>query len=379
MKIVLDVTPAVQQHAGVGRYAEQLAKALAAGQSGDEVGLFYVDSQGRAPRAPLGALPSRALSWGNKRWRLSALLSIYSGVAVDSMFGDADVFHATDHLLPRLQHVRSVFTLHDTAYIEHPETHLPLNRWFLRLMMPHFLRRADAVICVSQFTKKEAVRRYGLGEAKTYVISEGVDQRFRPVQEPARLAATRARYSLPERFILFVSTIEPRKNLPTLLQAYRALRAEGRAEKLVVVGRKGWLYQDTFSRLRQLGLEGEVVFPGYVADEDLPVFYALASCFCFPSLYEGFGLAPLEAMATGCPVVCSNAASLPEVCGDAAVLVPPKDLTALVAALRRVLDDPALREVLGARGLQQAGRFKWEDAAQKTLDVYRAVFLAEGH
>jgi glycosyltransferase involved in cell wall biosynthesis len=373
MRIVLDLTPTVQHHAGLGRYAEELARALVALKSGDEVRLFYTDPRGRTPAPPLDTLPRQAMRCPNKPWRLSVLLSSYTHIPMDPILGGGDIFHATDHLLPSLHRTRSVFTLHDLAFLTYPETHLPLNRWFLRLMMPRFLRRASSVICVSHHTKEEAVCFYGLDESKVQVIHEGVNPRFQPVQNPETLAAVRSRYGLPERFILFVSTIEPRKNLVTLWEAYRLLRSEGRPERLVVVGRQGWLYQATLLRLRELGLEGQVLFLGYVADEDLPALYSLATCFAFPSLYEGFGLPPLEAMASGCPVVCSNAASLPEICGEAALLVPPTDVAALTSALRRVLDDQALRGHLRDLGLRQAARFTWQGAAQRTLEVYRAV------
>lgn len=373
MRVVIDLTPTVQRHAGVGRYAGELACALLAADSDVEVTPFYTDRLGRKPAPPLDALPASALRWSNKPWRLSAFLSACGRVPMDSLVGQGDIFHATDHVLPHLARARSVFTLHDLSFITRPETHLGSNRWFLRLAVPMFLRRSNAVICVSEHTRADAIRHYRLDESKIHVIPEGVNSRFQPMEDPSVRLAVRAKYGLPEEFILFVGTIEPRKNLVALLGAYRELRAEGRPEKLVVVGRKGWLHGPTFSRLRELGLEGEVLFLGYVADDDLPAIYSAASVFVFPSLYEGFGLPPLEAMACGTPVVCSNASSLPEVCGDAAILVPPTDVLAMTAALRRVLDDPELRLQLRSRGLRQAARFSWEEVAARTISVYREV------
>lgn len=373
MKVLFDATSAVRRHGGLGRYAEELARAMVAFDSGVELGLFYTGPAGQAIDPPLDTLPRRSLRLSTKSWRMAALASSYTHIPLDPVLGNADVFHATEHLLPYLHKIRSVFTLHDLAFLRCPEAHLPLNRWYLSLMMPRFLRRADAVICVSQFTKADAVRIYDLEESKLVVIPEGVNPRFHPVESPELLAAVQARYELPERFILFVGTIEPRKNLVALWEAYRALHSEGRPEKIVIVGKRGWLYRDTFQRLRELGLEGQVVMPGYVADQDLPAIYSLAGCFAFPSLFEGFGLPPLEAMACGCPVVCSNASSLPEVCADAALLVPPTDVAALTSALRRLLDDADLRADLRARGLRRASNFTWQMAAESTLAVYRVV------
>ncbi len=371
MRVLMDLTSAVQGHGGLGRYADELTRALIALDRGVDLRIFYNDPLGRLPSPPVDALPRKVLGWSNKTWRLTALFSKYTHVSMDRLLGKADVFHATDHLLPRLSRTRSVFTLHDLAFLRVPEAHLPLNRWFLKLMMPFFLGQADAIIAVSEFTKRDALAYYALDESKFQVIPEGVSTDFRPVLDPLRLAGVRRRYGLPDRFILFVSTIEPRKNLSTLWAAYRALRSEGRTEGLVVAGRKGWLYEDTMVRLREAGLEDEVIFLGHVAEEDLPAVYTLADCFAFPSLFEGFGLTPLEAMASGCPVVCSNSSSLPEVCGDAAILVAPHDVAALASALRRVLSEPALQADLKRKGIRQAALFTWESAAKKTLEVYR--------
>lgn len=373
MRVLVDATAAVRKHGGLGRYEEELARALVTIDSGVDLGLFYADAARHSIPPPLDTLPVKTLRMSTKPWRMAALGSSYAHFPMDRLLGNPDVFHATEHLLPYLRRTRSVFTLHDLAFLRSPESHLPLNRWFLGLMMPRFLRSASAIVCVSQYTKEDAVSQYGLEESKVIVIPEGVHPRFHPVEDPELLASVRARYKLPARFILFVGTIEPRKNLATLWEAYRALRDEGRPVKMVIVGKRGWLYEATFRRLRELGLEQEVVQPGFVADEDLPAVYSLASCFAFPSLFEGFGLPPLEAMACGCPVVCSRVTSLPEVCGDAALLVPPSDVPALASALRRLLDDPDLCSDLRARGVLQASKFTWEKAAHSTLDVYRAV------
>ncbi len=395
MNICLDLSPVVHQKAGLASYTRELATQLVQDE-GISWSVFHYD---RTPpvslSSPLDSLPRYVIPWGAYRWRLTTALRHILGWNMDGFFRSVDLFHATEHLLPRLSAIRTVFTLHDLIFLFHPETHKPMNRWFLTLMMPRFLRAADAIIAVSECTKRDAVRCYGIPEEKITVIYEGVNPRFRPA-DPEAIAAVRQKYGLPERFILYVGTIEPRKNLTALLEAYTALmerpapcalrpatcdlrpatcdlRPATCDLRLMIVGKKGWLYEGFFRKLRELGLEDRVIFTGYVPDEDLPALYSAADLFVFPSLYEGFGLPVLEAMACGVPVVCSSTSSLPEVAGDAALLVPPTDVRALTEAMERALTDERLRARMRARGLERARRFSWERAAQGTLITYRKV------
>jgi len=371
MRICLDLSPAVHQHAGLGRYAQELLLALATADGQNEYVVFYNNPAAARVDPTLERFPKITTPLSYKPWRLSAMLAHFARIPQDSLFPGVALFHATDHLLPYFRRIKSVFTLHDLIFIFHPETHKPLNRWFLTLMMPRFLRAADAVIAVSECTKRDAIRFYGIPEEKITVIYEGVNPRFRPAS-PETIAAVRARYNLPEHFILYVGTIEPRKNLTALLEAFHYLLATHDL-RLVIVGKKGWLYEGFFRRLRELGLEDRVIFTGYVPDEDLPAIYSAADLFVFPSLYEGFGLPVLEAMACGVPVICSNTSSLPEVAGDAALLVDPADVWALAGAMEQALTDEHLRSELMAKGLERARWFTWEKAAAKTLEVYRGV------
>jgi glycosyltransferase involved in cell wall biosynthesis len=370
-RVCLDLSPAVHQHAGLGRYAQELLLALATADGQNEYVVFYNNPAAARVDPTLNHFSHITTPLSYKPWRLSAMLAHFARIPQDSLFPGVDLFHATDHLLPYFRRIKSVFTLHDLIFLFHPETHKPLNRWFLTLMMPRFLRAADAVIAVSECTKRDAIRFYGIPEEKITVIYEGVNPRFRPAS-PEAIAAVRARYGLPEHFILYVGTIEPRKNLTALLEAFHYLLATHDL-RLVIVGKKGWLYEGFFRRLRELGLEGQVIFTGYVPDEDLPAIYSAADLFVFPSLYEGFGLPVLEAMACGVPVICSNTSSLPEVAGDAAFLVDPADVRALAGAMEQALTDEHLRSELMAKGLERARWFTWEKAAAKTLEVYRGV------
>jgi glycosyltransferase involved in cell wall biosynthesis len=206
------------------------------------------------------------------------------------------------------------------------------------------------------------------------VIYLGHSPAFRPIADATELARIRARYALPDRFILYLGTIEPRKNLVMLLDAYEMLRTRDEAAPpLVLAGRPGWRCEPVLRRGRERGLEGQVRFTDWVADDDLPAIVNAAAAFVYPSLYEGFGLPPLEAMACGTPVLCSNTSSLPEVVGDGGLLLDPHDARAWAAALARVLSDECLRADLRARGLAQARQFSWERTARETLAVYHSL------
>ncbi|MFN8595228.1 MAG: glycosyltransferase family 1 protein [Anaerolineae bacterium] len=373
MRLTIDYTPAIQHHAGIGRYADELTRALLALNTGDELRLFYTDPLNRTPTAPLDRLPRRVLDQANKPWRLKVLLSALVHRSLDPVIDpDADIFHATDHLLPPLRRARSVFTLYDLTFVKFPDVHLPLNRWYSQLMVPYGLRAANAVLAISECTKRDAETLYRLPTDRIRVVPLGVEARFKPI-EPLQANVVREQYHLPQRFILAVGTIEPRKNLITLLEAYQLISKHIPDLQLVIVGKRGWRAESFFTRLHELGLENRVIFPGFVPDVDLPAIYSLAAVLAFPSIYEGFGLPVLEAMACGTPVVCSNTSSLPEIAGEAAVQLPPDDGRSWIQALERVLTDVPLAADLRQRGLKQAMRFTWKITARQTHAIYQEI------
>jgi glycosyltransferase involved in cell wall biosynthesis len=374
--VCFDLSAAAHERAGLGRYAAGLAQALV--DLGVPLNAFINDPRESRLRPPLSDLPTFTANLPRKQWRLRTAASYFGGPSMDRAFNGVSLFHATEHLLPWLTRARSVFTLHDVAYQRYPHYHLLQNRLYLSLMMPRFLARADAIICVSEHTRRDALHYYPkLNPAKIHVIPEGVEPHFRPPALPADLAPIRAKYGLPERFILYVGTIEPRKNLPVLLEAYAALRQHMPEVGLVIVGGKGWLYESFFQTLKRLALEPHVILTGYVPEADLPLLMACARVFAYPSEFEGFGLPPLEAMACGVPVACSNASSLPEVVGEAGLLLSPHDAHGWQAALYNLLTDDDLRADLRERSLARARQFTWQKAAQQTLEVYRSLLPAE--
>ena len=373
MAIYIDISAAVHGRAGLGRYAESLARALVQ-EHPERFAFFYNRERGTSPLAGLESVPTRTVRAGYKPWRMAVWLGQFLGLGFERLVPEAELYHATEHLLLPLRQVPTVLTVHDLIYHLFPEHHKPLNYWFLNRAMPLFVQRARAVIAVSESTKQDLMRCYGVHPDKITVIYEAAAPHFRPAP-PEAIAAVRARYGLPEDFILAVGTIEPRKNLSRLLDALQRLRQEGDDARLVVVGSKGWLYEGFFRRLEELQLGDAVLLPGYVPDADLPVVYSAATLCVCSSLYEGFGLSVLEAMACGTAVVCSRASSLPEVGGNAAHYFDPTDVEEMAEAIGAVWHDETLRAEMGRRGLAQAARFSWERAAEETMAVYQRAML----
>ena len=285
----------------------------------------------------------------------------------------ADLVHGMAYALPLLCPTQAVVTVHDLSFLRYPQAFKRGNRIYLSAATRLAVARAEAVIAVSQHTAQELQRLLGVPPWRIHVVPNGVDARFRPLAR-REVEAFRQRRGLPERFVLYVGTFEPRKNLETLLRTYGTLvHRDPHTRPLIIAGGRGWHYARVFALLERLALEDRVRFPGFIAHEELPLWYNAATLFVFPSLYEGFGLPVLEAMACGTPVVASNASSLPEVVGEAGLLVAPRDVEGLAEAMRRLLTDAALREELRARGRDRASKYSWRASAVRTAAVYDHV------
>lgn len=376
MRIGLDYTSALRQRAGIGRYTRGIVGALADLDRDNQYILIVPSDIGDAPpitgagqmhfcRLPLAEWPL-TIAWHRLR------LPLY----VDLFTGQLDLLHSPDFVLPPVRRARTIVTVHDLSFIRYPECAARGLVDYLNTVAPRSLRRADMILADSAWTRQDIINLLGMPAEKIRVVPAGVGPEYHPISDQAALAAVRERYHLPQRFILHVGTLEPRKNLTRLMEALHAMTGQEPETRLVLVGGKGWLYEDIFASVERLGLANRVVFPGYVTEADLPAVYNLATVFAYPSLYEGFGIPPLEAMACGVPVVSSNSSSLPEVTGDAALLVEPTDTDALAAAILRALTDESLRQALRERGFARARAFSWPAAAEKLLDAYKTCVSA---
>ena len=356
------------RRAGVSRYIEQLlTHVLQEDPAGDYTA--FVSRGGALP------LPCRQrLSRFSTRSPWLRILWEQAWLPWEVRTERIELLHSPVNVQPLFLPCRGVVTVTDLSFVLFPHSFGLGQRYYQRWFTRWSARRADGLIAISASTARDLERFFGVAAERIAVTYPGVDPTYRPIDDEALLASFRQRKQLPDKFILFVGTLEPRKNLPILVQAFAQFKRQQKtAHKLVLAGGKGWLYQPIFAAVEELGLRADVIFPGFVPEDELRLWYNLADAFAYPSLYEGFGLPPLEAMACGTPVIVSNASSLPEVVGDAALQVAPEDAPAWADALARVCGDAHLRASLSERGLRRAREFSWARMARQTVQVYQRV------
>ena len=377
MRIGIDYTAAARQGGGIGRYTRELVAALLRQEAQNRYAIFAavggLDRDWRLEVARLRSLipdlQFRALpitdDWLHRLWQRLRL-----PIPAEVITGPLDIFYSPDFVLPPTLHTtRTLLTVHDLSFLHFPDAFVPSLREYLARVVPRSVARADRVLADSESTRDDLIAHFGVPPEKVQVLYSGVDARFHPEKEPGEQERLRDKYGIEPPYILSVGTLQPRKNYVRLIEAFASLPLTNL--QLVIGGGRGWLYEDIFAEAEKHGDRVHVL--GFVDDTDLPALYRGAALFAFPSLYEGFGIPPLEAMACGVPAVCSNASSLPEVAGDAALMVDPLDTDGLAEAMSRALEDADLRRKMTDRGLAQAARFTWEAAARQLLDVFEAL------
>lgn len=288
---------------------------------------------------------------------------------------DLDIIHSPENasLFVKLTNQKKIITVYDVISLYFPKTFTKITVFRYKLLFSKTIKTSDKIITVSHHTKQDIMKYFKIPEDKIKVIYEAANGNYKPLKED-EVNKIRQKYNLNYPFILYVGTLEPRKNIPTLLKAYYKLKKQGIKHKLVITGKRGWKYKSIFETIEKLNLQKDVIFTGYVPDEDLPGLYNAADLFVYPSLYEGFGLPPLEAMACGTPVITSNTSSLPEVVGDAGIMVNPYNVDELANAMYEVLTNDGLREELSKKGLERAKLFSWKKCAKEHLKVYEEVY-----
>jgi glycosyltransferase involved in cell wall biosynthesis len=388
IRVGIDYTAAAWQGAGIGRYTRELVHTLVAQSDAYRYTLFYAsggidpdspyladlhrlrDAHSHVRIAPIPLSPRRL----TQIWQRARL-----PLPVELFTGPLDLVHAPDFVLPPTR-ARTILTIHDLSFLIYPQFAAQGMARYLSSAVPRSLRRADAILSDSSATSQDLERLLNIDPARVTLVYPGVAPRFGPLP-PQATEPVRRRLSLPERFVLFVSTLEPRKNLVRLIEAFAQvlqstdpiLQPAIRNLHLVIGGRRGWLYEEIFAAIERLHLNDRIRTLDFVDDNDLPALYNLAWVFAYPSIYEGFGLPALEALACGTPVLTANNSSLPEVVGDAALLVPAEDVGAIATGLAQLVADETLRSRLRSAGPLRARRYSWEQAAQQVLSCYRQV------
>lgn len=359
------------RNAGVGQYILRLLEHLQPG-SGEQFFVFvpsHLDRAALPERAGIryvaSALPTRRPEV-RALWEQTLLPAHLARLRVD-------VVHSPVNVLPAARLRGHVVTVHDLSFVTYPEGFPPAKRLYQRWLTRLSARRASRVLTDSESTRRDLIAHFGAPPARVETVYPGVTEAYRRPPD-AQVRAVRQRAGLSRPYYLHVGTLQPRKNLPRLVEAFAAAKRRGRLpHALVLAGGKGWMYEELLRRVRELGLHDDVMFPGYVDVADLPAWYAGAEALVYPSLYEGFGFPVVEAMACGTPVVCSNVSSMPELAADAAVLVSPRDVQGLADALVRIAGDQELRRSLVERGRARAARFTWEATARGVQEAYRSV------
>lgn len=373
LTVGFDATSAVRQQAGIGRYTRELLRALS--QRDDEIRyrVFYcghgTDASGLPPlpsRFRVRSLPvSDRVS--NAVWHRARV-----PLPIEPLIGRISLFHSPDYAAPPTFSRPTLITVHDLAFERVPECAVPSLRAYLQKVVPRAARQATHIIAVSQATKRDLMDLYGVPDGKVTVIHEGIAPSLEDRPQSYVSRTMLAPFGINEQYILTVGTIEPRKNYVRLLEAYAELLKRGVNHRLVIAGAPGWMYEPVFDRIRELGLTRRVTLLR-PSDEHLAALYGGADAFVYPSLYEGFGIPALEALAAGVPSVVTERSALPEVVGDAAVLVDPTDVGALADTIQLVIRDKNLRARLRQQGPDQAAKFSWARAAAATAEVYRAL------
>lgn len=378
MRILFDGYPLLTTKSGVGYYTYNLIGSLLKLDHENDYTILYNTSKSR--KEPIVMVPERYLRYPYKAFnRFPFIPSWLKNIPLESFVGEFDIFHGTNAGLLPVKEGATVLTIHDLAYVHYPETIGRSSYKFLTKNLARYAQLCDRIVTVSDNTKRDIIECLNIDPKKINVTHLAADARYRPIdRNDAGCKLVQAKYKLPERFILYVGNLEPRKNIPALIRSYSMMiKRTGGDHKLVLAGGCKRGFEEIMSLIRQLKIEDKVILTGYVELEDIPYLYNLAEVFAYVSKFEGFGLPPLEAMQCGIPVIVSSVSSLPEVVGDAGIMVDPFDDKKISIELEKMIADDKLRKYYSQKGRERAAEFSWEKTAIATMAAYKKAFQSK--
>ncbi|RJQ33529.1 MAG: glycosyltransferase family 1 protein [Actinobacteria bacterium] len=367
MKITIDASGALGNRTGVGNYIYNLVNNLCDIGQENQYQLYF--NYVRPKENPF-------IGFNQVKNRFPVKFSRYLNkfFPIEICTGKVDIFHGPNYFVPQKTKAKRVVTIHDLGFILYPDAMLGNDASYYLKKVPKLIEESDHVITISKSTKKDLIEQLGVAKEKISVTHMAAGEDFKPIDDKRRLKTTLNKYQLPDKYLLAVATLEPRKNISTLVKALSVLKKSKKlTQKLVVVGGSGWKSDSLSKEIKEYGLEDEIIFPGFIGQEDLPFIYNACSLFLFPSIYEGFGIPLLEALSCGKPCISSNTSSMPEVAGDAAILIDPLDANSWADNIVDLLENPAKEEDLSKKALIQTQKFSWQKTAKQTLLVYKQL------
>ncbi len=379
-KIGVDATSALTQGGGIGRYTRELFRAVSDLDATNQYQLISAKLVAEQPVAnPLPDASNFAYRAGllSERWLYRLWYRARVPLPVQLMTGKIDLFHSPDFVLPPVSgNIPTLLTVHDLSFVHFAEVYMPSLVSYLNAVVPWSVKRATHILADSEATKDDLMAIYGVSAEKITTLYAGIGSDFQPVTKEKQFRTVRKKYDLGDApYILSVGTVQPRKNYQMLIRAFAPIAKEF-PHNLAIAGGKGWLFDDILNEIEAQGLQGRVKFLGFVDDADLPTLYSDAALFAMPSIYEGFGIPILEAMACGAPVISSDASCLPEVVEDAGVLLSPNDQDAWTNTMRDLLNDATRRTRLVGKGAIQCRKFTWAKSAEQLINLYSELLNA---
>ncbi len=373
MRIAMELQPVLKNRSGIGWYTYNIIKAISKLDKSDE---FVGCAFNFLGRHNIESIPDelnismdvcKVIPYG-----VYSRLWDFIPFKYNNLFRTkADIYHFFNFTVPEKIDGKIIVTVYDMVYKRFPETMSKANFRRLEKNLQRSVEVADIIITISENSKKEIIKYLNANEDKIRIVHVGVDAlSFRREYKNNEIDLIKRKYSLPDKYILYLGTLEPRKNIESIIESFALYKKYGGDLKLVIAGKKGWAYESIFRKVKNCSLENEVIFTGYIDEPDKPCIYKMSSLFLFPSLYEGFGIPVIEAMAAGVPVITSNASSLPEAAGDAAVLVDPRDIKSIANSMLTIIDNKEYRKELVLKGFEQIKRYTWERSAEELLNIY---------